>query len=66
MFPQGLGFVLVFEFMVSDLSEMIRDASNHLTKAQVKPVFPDPGDPYVYGFLGSGSGSFHQQANKLR
>ena len=22
MFPQGLGFVLVFEFMVSDLSEV--------------------------------------------
>jgi hypothetical protein len=38
VFPQGLGFVLVFEFMVSDLSEMIRDASNPLTKAQVKPV----------------------------
>jgi cell cycle related kinase len=39
VFPQGLGFVLVFEFMVSDLSEMIRDASNPLTKAQVKTVF---------------------------
>ena len=35
VFPQGMGFVLVFEFMVSDLSEMIRDAFNPLTTAQV-------------------------------
>ena len=35
VFPQGLGFVLVFEFMVSDLAEMIRDAANPLTTAQV-------------------------------
>jgi cell cycle related kinase len=38
VFPQGLGFVLVFEFMVSDLSEMIKDAANPLTKAQVNCV----------------------------
>jgi hypothetical protein len=48
VFPQGLGFVLVFEFMVSDLSEMIRDASNPLTKAQVKPVFRIRRIHYVY------------------
>ena len=34
VFPQGMGFVLVFEFMVSDLSEMIRDATNPLTTPQ--------------------------------
>ncbi len=52
MFPQGLGFVLVFEFMVSDLSEMIRDASNPLTKAQVKTVFRSS-IQYVFGPPGS-------------
>ena len=36
VFPQGLGFVLVFEFMTSDLSEMIRDPRRPLTRAQVK------------------------------
>ena len=38
VFPQGMGFVLVFEFMVSDLSEMIRDASNPLSPPQVNIV----------------------------
>jgi hypothetical protein len=52
VFPQGLGFVLVFEFMVSDLSEMIRDASNPLTKAQVKTVFRSS-IQYVFGPPGS-------------
>ncbi|XP_023320352.1 cyclin-dependent kinase 20 isoform X2 [Eurytemora carolleeae] len=36
VFPQGMGFVLVFEFMVTDLSEMIRDATNPLTTPQIK------------------------------
>ena len=36
MFPQGLGFVLVFEFMVSDLSEVIKDASRPLTDPEIK------------------------------
>jgi len=36
VFPQGLGFVLVFEFMPSGLWEMLRDAENPLTVPQVK------------------------------
>ena len=36
VFPQGLGFVLVFEFMVSDLSEIIKDASNPVTEPEIK------------------------------
>ena len=36
VFPQGLGFVLVFEFMVSDLAEIIKDASNPLTEPEIK------------------------------
>ena len=36
VFPQGLGFVLVFEFMVSDLSEVIKDASRPLTVPEIK------------------------------
>ena len=36
VFPQGLGFVLVFEFMVSDLSEIIKDASRPLTEPEIK------------------------------
>ena len=36
IFPQGLGFVLVFEFMVSDLSEMIADVDNPLREPHVK------------------------------
>ena len=36
IFPQGLGFVLVFEFMVSDLSEMIAAVDQPLKDAHVK------------------------------
>ncbi len=36
IFPQGPGFVLVFEFMASDLSEAIQDYRNPLTTPQVK------------------------------
>lgn len=36
MFPHGNGFVLVFDFMLSDLSEVIRNATNPLTEAQAK------------------------------
>ena len=35
VFPQGLGFVLVFEFMVSDLSELLKDADQPLTEPEV-------------------------------
>ena len=36
VFPHGTGFVLVFEYMPSDLSELIRLAEHPLTEAQVK------------------------------
>uniref|UniRef100_A0A3P9JDA6 Cyclin-dependent kinase 20 n=1 Tax=Oryzias latipes TaxID=8090 RepID=A0A3P9JDA6_ORYLA len=36
VFPHGTGFVLVFNFMLSDLSEVIRNHQRHLTPAQVK------------------------------
>ncbi|XP_063243480.1 cyclin-dependent kinase 20 isoform X1 [Bacillus rossius redtenbacheri] len=35
-FPQGLGFVLVFEYMPSGLWEMLNDAANPLSIPQVK------------------------------
>jgi hypothetical protein len=33
--PHGMGFVLVFEYMLSDLSEVIRNSERPLTEAQV-------------------------------
>ncbi|KAK1897972.1 Cyclin-dependent kinase 20 [Dissostichus eleginoides] len=36
VFPHGTGFVLVFDFMLSDLSEVIRNSQRPLTPAQVK------------------------------
>jgi len=33
--PHGSGFVLVFEYMLSDLSEVIRNTDRPLTEAQV-------------------------------
>ena len=36
VFPHGTGFVLVFEYMLSDLSEVIRKAEKPLTESQVK------------------------------
>lgn len=36
MFPHGIGFVLVFEYMLSDLSEVIRNSQRPLTESQVK------------------------------
>ena len=36
VFPHGNGFVLVFEYMLSDLSEVIRKAEKPLTEAQIK------------------------------
>ncbi|KAJ3090836.1 Cyclin-dependent kinase 20, partial [Quaeritorhiza haematococci] len=35
-FPCGTGFVLVFEYMLSDLAEVLRNASQPLTEAQIK------------------------------
>ncbi|KAI8925364.1 kinase-like domain-containing protein [Entophlyctis helioformis] len=36
VFPSGTGFVLVFEFMLSDLAEVLRNATHPLTEAQIK------------------------------
>ncbi|KAG8447322.1 hypothetical protein GDO86_014692 [Hymenochirus boettgeri] len=36
VFPHGTGFVLVFEYMLSDLSEVIRNTEQTLTESQVK------------------------------
>ncbi|XP_022098738.1 cyclin-dependent kinase 20-like [Acanthaster planci] len=36
VFPHGTGFVLVFEYMLSDLSEVVRNSQQPLTEAQVK------------------------------
>ena len=36
VFAQGLGFVLVFEYMISDLSEMIHNIDMPLMEDQVK------------------------------
>lgn len=36
VFPHGAGFVLAFEFMLSDLAEVVRHAQRPLTQAQVK------------------------------
>ncbi|VEL16920.1 unnamed protein product [Protopolystoma xenopodis] len=36
VFPHGTGFVLVFDYMLSDLSEIIRNSENPLNEAQVK------------------------------
>ncbi|XP_043936304.1 cyclin-dependent kinase 20 isoform X2 [Protopterus annectens] len=36
VFPHGIGFVLVFEYMLSDLSEVIRNSDRPLTESQVK------------------------------
>jgi cell cycle related kinase len=37
--PHGMGFVLVFEYMLSDLSEVIRNSERPLTEAQVSYTF---------------------------
>ncbi|XP_032819314.2 cyclin-dependent kinase 20 [Petromyzon marinus] len=36
VFPHGTGFVLAFEFMLSDLAEVIRDSERPLSQAHVK------------------------------
>lgn len=36
VFPHGTGFVLVFEYMLSDLSEILRNTQNLLTQVDVK------------------------------
>ena len=32
MFPQGSGFVLVFDYMLSDLAEVVRNSKKPLTE----------------------------------
>ena len=34
VFPDGAGFVLVFEYMLSDLSEVLRNSDCPLTEVQ--------------------------------
>ena len=36
VFPHGSSLVLVFEYMLSDLSEVIRNSDRPITEAQVK------------------------------
>ena len=36
VFPQGLGFVLVFECLRSDLAEVIKDTEQPLTLPEIK------------------------------
>ena len=36
MFPQGNGFVLVFDYMLSDLSEIIRNSDKPLTEVRFR------------------------------
>lgn len=36
VFPHGAGFVLAFEFMLSDLAEVVRHTQRPLAQAQVK------------------------------
>ena len=36
VFAEGTGFVLVFELMLGDLGEMIKNVNNPLNEAQVK------------------------------
>ena len=35
VFPYGTGFVLVFEYMLSDLSEVLRNSARPLTEASI-------------------------------
>jgi len=36
VFPHGPGFVLVFDYMLSDLAEVVRNSEKPLTEAQIK------------------------------
>ena len=36
VFPHGSSLVLVFEYMLSDLSEVIRNSDRPITEAQIK------------------------------
>ena len=35
VFPYGTGFVLVFEYMLSDLSEVLRNSTRPLTEVRI-------------------------------
>lgn len=35
MFPHGSGFVLVFDYMLSDLAEVVRNAERPLTEVNI-------------------------------
>ncbi len=36
VFPHGMGYIFVFEYMLSDLSEVIRNVNQPLTNSQIK------------------------------
>ena len=39
VFPQGHGFVLAFEYMLSDLSEVIRNSEQTLTEVHMLCIY---------------------------
>lgn len=39
VFPYGTGFVLVFEYMLSDLSEVLRNSTRPLTEVRILYVY---------------------------
>ena len=39
VFPYGTGFVLVFEYMLSDLSEVLRNSTRPLTEVRILCVY---------------------------
>ena len=43
VFPQGHGFVLAFEYMLSDLSEVIRNSEQTLTEVHTVAFMKWPG-----------------------
>jgi cell cycle related kinase len=36
VFPHGMGYIFVLEYMLSDLSEVIRNVNKPLTNSQIK------------------------------
>ena len=38
VFPHGPGFVLVFDYMLSDLAEVVRNSEHPLTEVKQSPI----------------------------
>lgn len=47
VFPYGTGFVLVFEYMLSDLSEVLRNSARPLTEVCSRFNFSKQGDAVI-------------------